>query len=59
MLRPIASLWSVFSLGFLVLPDIIFSTVDCVMPDKVAKYRRFVKKILTVHGWQQKENMID
>jgi hypothetical protein len=28
MPKPIASLWSVFGLEFLVLPDIIFSTVD-------------------------------
>ena len=34
--NPIANLWSVFNLGFFVLPDIIFSTVDCVIPDKVA-----------------------
>ena len=34
--NPIANLWSVFNLGFFVLPDIIFSSVDCVIPDKVA-----------------------
>lgn len=34
--RPIASLWRVFSLGFFVLPDIIFSTVLWVKPLLVA-----------------------
>lgn len=33
--KPRASLCKVFSLGFFVFPDMIFSTVDCVMPDKV------------------------
>ena len=33
---PQASLCSVFSFGFLVLPDTTFSTVLCVMPESVA-----------------------
>lgn len=34
--NPTANLCSVFSLGFLVFPFIRLSTVDCVIPDKLA-----------------------